>query len=61
MPKAELEPLKKVLIRIYQKDLERLQYRFGATIGFNKAVRIIVRKFLDKLDEQTEELEIDDG
>jgi hypothetical protein len=53
MPRLEPEPLHRVQILLYESDLEELKARFRGNIGYGKAVRHIVRKFLVSLDRRT--------
>lgn len=58
----EGEPQVRVHIWVYERDYEKLKVLYGNTIGLSKAVRTILRKFLngleakaqDRLDQQKE-------
>ena len=44
--------LEKHSIRFYSGDIDRVNQYYGESIGINKAVRMIVRKHLNMLDEK---------
>jgi hypothetical protein len=44
--------LEKHSIRFYSGDIDRVNHYYGESIGINKAVRMIVRKHLNTLDEK---------
>ena len=48
MPRLETEELVRKHVWLYAKDVERIDAMFGQTIGFSKAFRLIVRKFMDQ-------------
>lgn len=52
MSKQETEELTRVHIWLYARDVERLNVLFNKNIGFSKAVRQIVRKFLDNVEDR---------
>lgn len=60
MPKAEAEELKKVTLNMYEKDYVRLGDLFPQS-GAAKAIRAIVRQYLQEFDRRTGEakLEVD--
>jgi len=49
MPKVENEKLVRVHLHIFESDLEMLRILYEPTIGYNKATRHIIRKFLNGL------------
>ncbi len=50
MPKVENEPLTRIHLHVFESDLEKLRILYEPTIGYNKAVRHIIRKFLNGLE-----------
>lgn len=60
MPKAEPEELKKVTLNLFRKDYARLSDLFPQS-GAAKAIRAIVRQYLQEFDRRTGEakLEVD--
>jgi hypothetical protein len=59
MPKGQLESesIHRCQILLYASDLEFLQSRFGDNVGVSAAVRLIVRKFRNKLEEKLSNLD----
>lgn len=51
MPKKESEPLEKETINLFRGDFEKLQQLYPE-IGAGKAIRIIVREHLTKIESQ---------
>jgi hypothetical protein len=46
MPKITDEELVKIQVRFFKKDLDALRGLYGASFGVNKAIRLIVRRFV---------------
>lgn len=46
----EGEELKRIHLWLYTRDIDRLHALYGSTVGISKAVRLMVRKFLDNLE-----------
>ena len=47
------EELIRVHIWIYKRDHERIMAYFDKTLGFSRAARMMLRKFLDNLEAQS--------
>ncbi len=50
MPKYESEEISRRHIWLYSRDIERTELLFGRTLGFSKAIRLMVRKFLNSVE-----------
>lgn len=50
MPRREKEPLERVHLHLYARDVERLKRYFGHVLPINRAVRSIVRQRLDAIE-----------
>jgi len=50
MPKYESEEIARRHIWLYARDIERTELLFGRTLGFSKAIRLMVRKFLNSVE-----------
>jgi len=50
MPRYESEDLVRRHIWLYARDVERIELLFGRSLGFSKAARLMVRKFLDSVE-----------
>ncbi len=53
--RRESEPLAQISIKIFERDKARLQALYP-TSGYNKAVRLIVRKHLEDVDARAAQL-----
>jgi hypothetical protein len=52
MPKKESEDMTRCHVRLFTTDKEWLDDNFGPTIGYSKAVRSIVRRFVRHMQEK---------
>ena len=50
MPRLTSEPVSRVHVLLFERDLTIQQQRYGAKPGVGPAVRMIVRKFLKSLE-----------
>lgn len=50
MPKYESEEISRRHLWLYTRDIERTELLFGRTLGFSKAIRLMVRKFLNSVE-----------
>lgn len=50
MPKTEHDDMARVHIWLYKSDIERINALYGSNIGFSKAIRLLLRKFLKEID-----------
>lgn len=48
------EPLERVHLMLFEKDVARLQRYFAPNVGMSKAVRVIVRDYLDRFDQKVD-------
>lgn len=48
MPRVESEELVRKHVWLYAKDAEEIEAMFAKSLGFSKAFRLIVRKFLEQ-------------
>lgn len=55
MPRKESEPLKRLHIHLFERDWERIQLLFADNIGESKAIRHMVRKYLDMIEAKATE------
>lgn len=52
MAKTPEKPMKRVHLWLYAEDVDRLHLMFDSNIGFSKAARAIVHKYLNILEAQ---------
>ena len=45
----ETERCRRIHVHLYESDIEEIKIMFGRSIGFNKAVRMMVRKYFSYL------------
>lgn len=50
MPRTETEEIQRVHLWLYARDVERINELFGKNIGISRAIRMMVRKFLNQID-----------
>lgn len=49
MPKITDEPLEAIQLRLFKNDLDTLREYYGTTVGYNEAIRTIVRTYVRNL------------
>lgn len=54
MRRNDGEDLTRVHLWVYTRDWERIKAYFGESLGPSKAARLMLRKFLDNLEAETE-------
>ena len=54
MSRSEGEEMERVHVHIYREDAEKVRALFGDNLGFSKAIRIMIRKFLRTIEEKAE-------
>jgi len=52
MPRNEEEPLVRIHLHMFERDFEDLKSLYGSNMGHTKAVRLIIRRFLNGLREK---------
>jgi len=57
MPKITEEPLSTIQLRLFTEDLDYLRSIYGQTMGYNYAIRTLVRNFVKKAKEAANSLE----
>jgi hypothetical protein len=50
VPRVESERVVRTHIFLYERDVRRLHALYDDRIGYSKAIRVIVRRFLNQLD-----------
>jgi hypothetical protein len=57
VPKMEDEPVERIHILLYKKDIEILRQYYTGNPGVGPAVRMVVRQFIRRLTQSIEEKE----
>lgn len=50
MSRKSDEEMERTHILLFKRDVERIKAHFGNNLGYSKAIRLIVRKFLDQVE-----------
>lgn len=53
----EDEPLRRIHIFMYERDVEDIEALYGSTVGQSKFIRTVVRDYLNKLRQKAREQE----
>ena len=50
MPRKSDEEMERTHVLLYKRDIERIKAHYSDNLGYSKAIRLIVRKFLDQIE-----------
>lgn len=52
MPRISEEPLVRYQVRLFERDVKRLRELYGQQFGVNRAIRTIIRAFVNQSEAQ---------